>query len=109
GAAGHPQGPAWAVVRRRDRGRTARSGSRCRDRRRGSRRRTVGRNTTTMRARRSMTRKTARERERGAAAVEFALVLPVLLMLIFGIIDFGRMLAAKIVITEAAREGARAT
>jgi hypothetical protein len=40
--------------------------------------------------------------------VEFALVLPVLLMLIFGIVDFGRMLSAKITVTEAAREGARA-
>ena len=47
-------------------------------------------------------------RDRGAAAVEFALVLPVLLILIFGIIDFGRMLNAKITLTEAAREGARA-
>jgi Flp pilus assembly protein TadG len=46
--------------------------------------------------------------EAGAAAVEFALVLPVLMLLIFGIIDFGRMLNAKITITEAAREGARA-
>jgi Flp pilus assembly protein TadG len=40
--------------------------------------------------------------------VEFALVLPVLILLIFGIIDFGRMLNAKITINEAAREGARA-
>jgi Flp pilus assembly protein TadG len=47
--------------------------------------------------------------DRGSAAVEFALVLPVLLLIIFGIIDFGRMLAAKITLTEAAREGARAT
>jgi Flp pilus assembly protein TadG len=47
--------------------------------------------------------------ERGAAAVEFALVLPVLLLVIFGIIDFGRMLNAQITLTEAAREGARAT
>ena len=45
--------------------------------------------------------------ERGSAAVEFALVLPLLLMLIFGIIDFGRMLNDKITLTEAAREGAR--
>jgi TadE-like protein len=49
-----------------------------------------------------------RPRDRGAAAVEFALVLPVLLIIIFGIIDFGRMLNAKITATEAAREGARA-
>ena len=50
-----------------------------------------------------------RPRDRGAAAVEFALVLPVLLMIIFAIIDFGRMLNAQITVTEAAREGARAT
>jgi Flp pilus assembly protein TadG len=46
--------------------------------------------------------------ERGAAAVEFALVLPVLLLIIFGIIDFGRMLYTKITLTEAAQTGARA-
>lgn len=49
-----------------------------------------------------------RQGDRGAAAVEFALVLPVLLLVIFGIIDFGRMLYAKITLAEAAREGARA-
>lgn len=47
-------------------------------------------------------------RDRGAAAVELALLLPVLLMIVFGIIDFGRMLNAQITLTEAAREGARA-
>jgi Flp pilus assembly protein TadG len=46
-------------------------------------------------------------RERGAAAVEMAIVLPVLLMIIFGIVDFGRMLNAQVTLTEAAREGAR--
>lgn len=46
--------------------------------------------------------------DRGAAAVEFALLLPVVLLIIFGIIDFGRMLHAQILLTEAAREGARA-
>lgn len=46
--------------------------------------------------------------DRGAAAVELALVLPVLLLLLFGIIDFGRMLNAQITLTEATREGARA-
>jgi Flp pilus assembly protein TadG len=55
-----------------------------------------------------MKRATARASDRGAAAVEFALVLPLLVILIFGIIDFGRMLNAKITLTEAAREGARA-
>jgi len=46
--------------------------------------------------------------ERGAAAVELALLLPVLLMIVFGIIDFGRLLNAQITVTEAAREGAHA-
>jgi Flp pilus assembly protein TadG len=45
--------------------------------------------------------------DRGAAAVEFALVLPVLLLIVFGIIDFGRALNAQIVLTGAAREGVR--
>jgi Flp pilus assembly protein TadG len=45
--------------------------------------------------------------DRGAAAVEFALLLPVLLFLVFGIIDFGRALNAQITLTQAAREGAR--
>ncbi len=44
----------------------------------------------------------------GAAAVEFALVLPLLLLIIFGIIDFGRMYNAQERVTEAAREGVRA-
>jgi Flp pilus assembly protein TadG len=46
--------------------------------------------------------------ERGAAAVETAIVLPVLLFLAFGIIDLGRMMNARIQVTQAAREGARA-
>lgn len=49
-----------------------------------------------------------RRRDRGAAAVEAALVIPLLLLLVFGIIDFGRMLNYQIKVTEAAREGARA-
>ena len=46
--------------------------------------------------------------DRGAAAVEAALVLPLLLMIVFGIIDIGRMVNAQLRVTEAAREGARA-
>jgi Flp pilus assembly protein TadG len=45
--------------------------------------------------------------DRGVVAVEFALVLPILLLVVFGIIDFGRMLNAQITLTQAAREGAR--
>ncbi|MDP9798547.1 Flp pilus assembly protein TadG [Catenuloplanes nepalensis] len=40
--------------------------------------------------------------------METALVLPLLLMVVFAMIDFGRMLNAQIKVTEAAREGARA-
>lgn len=46
--------------------------------------------------------------QHGQALVEFALVLPVLLLLVFGIIEFGRIYASNIMINNAAREGARA-
>lgn len=46
--------------------------------------------------------------ERGAAAVEFALVLPLLVLLLFGIIEFGRGYNAKVALQAAVREGARA-
>lgn len=45
--------------------------------------------------------------DRGAAAVEMALVLPLLLLLVFGIVDFGRALNLQITLTQAAREGVR--
>ena len=45
--------------------------------------------------------------DRGATAVEFALLLPLLLMMVFGLIDFGRALNAQLTLTQAAREGAR--
>lgn len=46
--------------------------------------------------------------ERGVAAVEFALVLPLLLILMFGIVEFGLAWYSKQVLTNASREGARA-
>lgn len=46
--------------------------------------------------------------QRGAAAVEFAIVLPLLIILIFGIIEFSVILFDKAMITNASREGARA-
>jgi hypothetical protein len=49
----------------------------------------------------------ADSRLRGVAAVEFALVMPVLLFLFIGIVEFGIMLYDQAVITNAAREGAR--
>ena len=46
--------------------------------------------------------------QRGAAAVEFAIVLPVLVLLLFGSIEFGLLLYNQQVMTNASREGARA-
>lgn len=45
--------------------------------------------------------------ETGAAAVEFALVVPVLLLLLLGIIEFGRVFNAQMQVTAAAREAVR--
>jgi Flp pilus assembly protein TadG len=46
-------------------------------------------------------------RERGQALVEFALVVPILLILAFGIADFGMGFKTSITVTNATREGAR--
>jgi Flp pilus assembly protein TadG len=45
--------------------------------------------------------------KRGQSLVEFALVLPLLMIMIFGIIDFGMGLRSYISLTNATREGAR--
>lgn len=45
--------------------------------------------------------------DRGAAAIEFALVLPVLILLVVGLIEFGRAYNVLISLSNAAREGAR--
>ncbi|KGN40874.1 TadE family protein [Knoellia aerolata] len=50
---------------------------------------------------------TRRRRERGAAAVEMAIVLPLLLLVLGGVIEFGRALFIQNMATNAAREGAR--
>ncbi|HEX5444462.1 MAG TPA: TadE family protein [Pirellulales bacterium] len=52
-------------------------------------------------------RRPARSR-RGVAAVEFALVAPLFLILLLGVIEYGRMLVVQQVVNEAAREGVRA-
>jgi len=44
---------------------------------------------------------------RGQALVELALVLPILLLMLFGIVEFGRIFNAYLVVSQAAREGAR--
>ena len=46
-------------------------------------------------------------REEGVAAVEFALILPVLALLLFGVLEFGRVWSQYQVYQGAAREGAR--
>lgn len=46
-------------------------------------------------------------RDRGASAVEFALVLPVLLLIVIGIIEFGRAYNIQTTLSNAARDGVR--
>jgi Flp pilus assembly protein TadG len=46
-------------------------------------------------------------RRSGQALVEFALIAPILLLLVFGLVDFARAWSAHHVIADAAREGAR--
>lgn len=47
------------------------------------------------------------DRERGQAVIELALTLPLLLVIVLGIFDFGFMFQRYEVVTNAAREGAR--
>lgn len=49
-----------------------------------------------------------RHRESGAAAVEFALVAPLVLLLVFGILSYGYMLAFRQAMSQGTAEGARA-
>lgn len=46
--------------------------------------------------------------EDGGAIIEFAIILPLVLIVVFGICEFGILLFDKAVITNASREGARA-
>ena len=48
-----------------------------------------------------------KSRRRGQAVVEFALVLPIFALLLFGAIEFGRAYLRLHLLTNAAREGAR--
>ena len=47
------------------------------------------------------------KKEKGAAAVEFALLLPLLVVIVFGITTFGFVYKEYIALTHAARDGAR--
>ena len=45
--------------------------------------------------------------DRGAAAVEFALVFPLLVLVLVGIVEYGSVFNTQLMLTSAAREGAR--
>jgi len=47
-----------------------------------------------------------RDRDRGQSVVEFALILPVLLLILLGTIDFGRLYYSYVTVANAARVGA---
>ena len=51
--------------------------------------------------------RSCRRNRSGAAVVEFAIVAPVFFLLVFGMIEYGRMVMVQQVITNASREGAR--
>lgn len=48
-----------------------------------------------------------RNQSKGAAAVEFAIILPLLFLFVFGIIEFGRALMVHQVLVNSAREATR--
>ncbi len=48
-----------------------------------------------------------RHKERGDSLAEFALIIPVLLLIVIAILDFGRAIYAYSVVSNSAREGAR--
>ena len=50
---------------------------------------------------------TDRMRERGSAAVEFALLLPILLLLLLAFVQVGVIARDSLVLTQASRAGAR--
>lgn len=52
-------------------------------------------------------RRSSRRVRRGAAVVEFAIVAPIFVLFVFGMIEYGRMVMVQQVLTNASREGAR--
>ena len=56
---------------------------------------------------RPTSRSRRRPRSRGQSLVEFALVLPIFLLILSGIMDFGFLLYSRMTVINAAREGAR--
>ena len=52
-------------------------------------------------------RKSFKTRQQGQGILEFALILPILFLIVFGVLDLGRIFFETIGLTNAAREGAR--
>ena len=48
-----------------------------------------------------------REDQRGQALIELAIVLPVFMLIVFGLVDVGRLVYTNATLSQAAREGAR--
>jgi Flp pilus assembly protein TadG len=53
------------------------------------------------------TRRSSHRHERGTALIEFALIFPAFCGLLFGIIDGGRFIGARVMLSQAVAEGAR--
>ncbi|MEN9752858.1 MAG: hypothetical protein RL670_549 [Actinomycetota bacterium] len=56
-----------------------------------------------------VSKKSNSKAESGAAAVEFAIVVPLLLLLLFAIFDYGRFFLVQMALTSGAQEGVRAS
>jgi Flp pilus assembly protein TadG len=59
-----------------------------------------------MRIGRAPRKRAGRRRGRGQSLVEFAIVLPVLILIMLGAVDFGRVFFTWIEVTNSSREGA---
>jgi hypothetical protein len=62
-----------------------------------------------MRVARGSSRRVATSPERGANLIEFAIVMPLLVLLVLGIVEFSWLLATNLDVNQGAREGARLT
>jgi Flp pilus assembly protein TadG len=51
--------------------------------------------------------RSGRPRRRGAAIAEFAVVVPILILLVFGMLEFSRVMMVQEILVNAAREGCR--
>jgi Flp pilus assembly protein TadG len=56
---------------------------------------------------RAITQRSRRDPESGAAAVEFALIVPVLLLVVFGIINFAGLFSTQLALNNGVRQAAR--